>query len=68
MDRFGSALAVKGNHAEAALAFEVAGNYEYALEAYQKACCWRETFVLCQKLKTPEVEVKYIARELARTI
>ncbi|KAG0365886.1 hypothetical protein BGZ54_006088 [Gamsiella multidivaricata] len=65
---YGDSLSVSGDHAQAGVAYVMAGNKEKALEAYNEAGLWREAVVLAQQLKYEPSAIAYLARGLAEQL
>ncbi|KAF8925154.1 hypothetical protein BGZ58_001096 [Dissophora ornata] len=65
---YGDSLSVNGDHAQAGVAYAMAGDKEKALEAYREASHWREAVVLAQQLKYDPSATAYLARGLAEQL
>ncbi|KAG0000493.1 hypothetical protein BGZ65_004319, partial [Modicella reniformis] len=65
---YGDSLSVNGDHAQAGVAYAMAGDKEKALESYKEAILWREAVVMAQQLKYDASPMAYLARDLSERL
>ncbi|KAF9363866.1 hypothetical protein BGX34_003149 [Mortierella sp. NVP85] len=65
---YGDSLSINGDHAQAGVAYTMAGDKEKALESYKEAVLWREAVTVAQQLKYDASSMAYLATELAEKL